>query len=70
MYALVMTAPSQGSDFTVVQEIDEPCPNEGEVSINVIYAGINFIDVMARRGDAGYVRVALPARFRGCWYRS
>ncbi len=55
MYALVMTAPSQGSDFTVVQEIDEPCPNEGEVSINVIYAGINFIDVMARRGDAGYV---------------
>ncbi|WP_412741958.1 quinone oxidoreductase family protein [Krasilnikovia sp. MM14-A1004] len=35
-------------------EIDEPRPGPGEVSIEVAYAGINFADVMARRGDAGY----------------
>lgn len=56
MYTLVMTAPSPSLDFTEVWEIHEPRPNEGEVSIEVSYAGINFIDVMARRGDAGYVR--------------
>ena len=27
---------------------------DGEVAIDVAYAGINFIDVMARRGDPGY----------------
>jgi NADPH2:quinone reductase len=56
MRALVITAPSQGSDRTGVQEIDEPRPGPGEVTIKVAYAGVNFLDVMARRGDAGYVR--------------
>ncbi|MCW2913340.1 MAG: oxidoreductase [Actinomycetia bacterium] len=56
MRALVMTAPSQGSDRTQVQKIDEPRPGPGEVTIDVAYAGVNFMDVMARRGDAGYVR--------------
>jgi NADPH2:quinone reductase len=55
MRALVMTAPSQGADRTEVREIGEPRPGEGEVAIDVAYAGINFIDVMARRGDTGYV---------------
>lgn len=49
-----MTAPSAGSDRTEVQEIGEPRPGEGEVSIDVAWAGINFMDVMARRGDPGY----------------
>lgn len=56
MRALVMTGPSQGSEFTKVREIREPRPGPGEVSVDVIYAGINFLDVMERRGDAGYVR--------------
>jgi NADPH:quinone reductase len=55
MRALVMTAPSKGSDRTQVQEIDEPRPGHGEVTIDVAYAGMNFLDVMARRGDPGYV---------------
>jgi hypothetical protein len=38
MRALVMTAPSQGSDRTGVQEIDEPRPGPGEVTIKVAYA--------------------------------
>src|SRR3974377_1791079 len=55
MYALMMTGPSQGADRTEIREIKEPRPGPGEVTIDVTYAGINFLDVMARRGDAGYV---------------
>ncbi|MEV0403838.1 zinc-binding dehydrogenase [Actinoallomurus sp. NPDC050550] len=54
MRALVMTAPSQGPDRTEVRDVEAPCPGTGEVTIDVAHAGINFIDVMARRGDAGY----------------
>jgi NADPH2:quinone reductase len=49
-----MTGPSQDSDRTEVREIPEPRPGSGAVSIDVAYAGINFIDVMTRRGDPGY----------------
>lgn len=56
MYALLMTEPSDGPDRTGVREVSEPRPGPGEVSIDVSYAGINFIDVMARRGDGGYAR--------------
>lgn len=54
MRAVVMTEPSQGSDRTEVREVPVPRPGTGEVSIDVSAAGINFIDVMARRGDPGY----------------
>jgi NADPH2:quinone reductase len=54
MRALLMTGPSQGVDRTEIREIEEPRPGPGEVTIDVAYAGINFMDVMARRGDAGY----------------
>jgi NADPH:quinone reductase len=54
MYALLMTGPSQGAGRTEIREIAEPRPGPGEVTIDVAYAGINFLDVMARRGDAGY----------------
>ena len=55
MRALMMTEPSQGADRTEIREIEKPWPGPGEVTIDVAYAGINFLDVMARRGDAGYV---------------
>jgi NADPH2:quinone reductase len=55
MRTLTMTGPSQGVDRTEIREIEEPRPGPGEVTIDVAYAGINFLDVMARRGDAGYV---------------
>lgn len=54
MRALLMTGPSHGVDRTQVREIEEPRPGPGEVTVDVAYAGINFIDVMARRGDPGY----------------
>jgi NADPH2:quinone reductase len=55
MRTLMMTGPSQRVDRTEIREIGEPRPGPGEVTIDVAYAGINFLDVMARRGDAGYV---------------
>ncbi|MFJ8094908.1 quinone oxidoreductase family protein [Streptomyces griseofuscus] len=54
MRALVMTAPG-GSENSEIREIAEPRPGAGQVSVAVTYAGLNFVDVMARRGDAGYV---------------
>ncbi len=55
MRALLMIGPSHGADRSQIREIEEPRPGPGEVTITVAYAGINFLDVMARRGDAGYV---------------
>jgi NADPH2:quinone reductase len=55
MQALMMSGPSQGPDRTEIREIEAPRPGPGEVTIDVAYAGINFVDVMARRGDAGHV---------------
>jgi NADPH2:quinone reductase len=55
MRALMMTGPADGPERTAVREGPVPRPGPGEVSIDVACAGINFIDVMARRGDAGYV---------------
>lgn len=54
MRALQMTGPSADSSATGVVEVDEPVPGPGEVAIGVAFAGVNFIDVMARRGDPGY----------------
>jgi NADPH:quinone reductase len=53
MRAPRMTAPAADSSATQVVEVDEPRPGPGEVAIEVAFAGVNFIDVMARRGDPG-----------------
>jgi NADPH:quinone reductase len=54
MKAVVMAAPAMDGSTTSVADIDEPRPGPGQVAIDVAYAGVNFIDVMARRGDPGY----------------
>src|SRR5690348_6641328 len=54
MKAVIMTAPAMDGSTTSVADIDEPRPGPGQVAIDVAYAGVNFIDVMARRGDPGY----------------
>jgi NADPH:quinone reductase len=54
MRALVMTGPSDGPELTRVEKVDEPVPGAGQLSVDVAHAGVNFIDVMARRGDPGY----------------
>ncbi|MEW9555440.1 zinc-binding alcohol dehydrogenase family protein [Nonomuraea sp. NPDC050783] len=54
MRALIMTGPSRGPDRTEVRDIPDPRPGPGQVTIDVDHAGINFVDVMVRRGDLGY----------------
>jgi NADPH2:quinone reductase len=54
MRALVMEEPWDGPDRTRVQDTPVPRPSAGQVAIDVAFAGVNFIDVMARRGDPGY----------------
>jgi NADPH:quinone reductase len=54
MRAVVFHEPSAKSDRTSVLEVPSPHPGPGQVSIDVTHAGINFVDVMARRGDPGY----------------
>ena len=49
MKAVIMTAPAVDGSTTNVADIGEPQPGPGQVSIDVAYAGVNFIDVMARR---------------------
>src|ERR1700733_4570383 len=49
-----MTEPSSTSEHSAVGQRPTPRPGPNQVSIEVAYAGINFIDVMARRGDPGY----------------
>ncbi len=56
MRALVMTAPG-GAEYSEVREVAAPRPGPGEISVDVAHAGLNFADVMARRGDAGYASV-------------
>ncbi|MFI5646416.1 zinc-binding alcohol dehydrogenase family protein [Kitasatospora sp. NPDC051705] len=53
MRALVMTAPG-GAEHTEIREVGAPLPGPGQVSVDVAYAGLNFVDVMTRRGDSAY----------------
>jgi NADPH2:quinone reductase len=55
MQALVFDGPAPDTRASRVIELASPEPAPGEVSIDVHYAGVNFKDVMARRGDPGYV---------------
>nr|WP_106437662.1 zinc-binding dehydrogenase [Kitasatospora sp. SID7827] len=42
-----------GAEHSRVLDVEPPRPGPGQVAIDVAYAGLNFVDVMARRGD-GY----------------
>jgi NADPH2:quinone reductase len=55
MHCLLMEGPSHGPDRTALHDLPLPRPAAGQVTIDVAHAGLNFLDVMARRGDPGYV---------------
>lgn len=55
MRALIFDAPAPDTTDTRVGELPIPEPGPGAVSIRVTHAGVNFKDIMARRGDPGYV---------------
>ena len=49
MRQIVMTK-AGGVEVLKIHEVDEPRPSKGEVKIDVKAAGINFADIMARKG--------------------
>lgn len=55
MRVLVFDSPAPDTSASRVTEVAVPEPGPGMASIDVHYAGVNFKDVMARRGDPGYV---------------
>lgn len=55
MNALLFDGPSEDASRTRVGAVPIPTLGPVEVLIRVMHAGINFKDVMMRRGDAGYV---------------
>jgi NADPH2:quinone reductase len=55
MNAVVFRHAATDSSATAVLDVATPVPAATEVTIEVVAAGVNFLDVMARRGDPGYV---------------
>ncbi|MFB7948937.1 zinc-binding alcohol dehydrogenase family protein [Kitasatospora phosalacinea] len=43
-----------GAEHSHVRDLEPPRPGPGQLTVDVAYAGLNFVDVMARRGDGGY----------------
>jgi NADPH2:quinone reductase len=40
-----------GPEVLVYEEVDEPTPGAGEVKLRIEAAGVNYVDIMRRRGD-------------------
>jgi NADPH:quinone reductase len=55
MRALAFLRAAADTSATTVLDLPVPEPAVGQVTIDVRYAGVNFKDVMARRGDTAYV---------------
>lgn len=55
MSALVFDGPAPDTARTRITHVDVPSAGSADVLIKVEYAGVNFKDVMVRRGDPGYV---------------
>jgi len=57
MRAVMVERPGP-ADVLRVTEVPEPIPGDGELSIDVEYAGVGFVDTLFRRGE-----FALPTPF-------
>lgn len=55
MHALAVTQAAPDSSTTQVVDVDPPHCGEGQLLLEVEAAGINFLDVLERRGTPGYV---------------
>ncbi|MDX6256875.1 MAG: NADPH:quinone reductase [Frankiales bacterium] len=53
--AVRFCAAAPDTSTTEVTDVDLPEPGPGELTVDVRFAGVNYKDVMARRGDAAYV---------------
>src|SRR3954465_6410082 len=54
MRAVVFDRAAPDASATHVADVRVPEPGPGQIAVDVACAGVNFIDVMARRGDPGY----------------
>jgi NADPH:quinone reductase len=54
MHAVVFDRAAPDASASRVAEMPLPEPGPGQIAVDVACAGVNFIDVMARRGDPGY----------------
>jgi NADPH2:quinone reductase len=54
MRAVVFDRSAPDASATRIADVAVPQPVPGRVAIDVVAAGVNFIDVMARRGDPAY----------------
>lgn len=45
-----------GPEYLKIQEMAPPVPGPGQVSIDVVYAGVNFAEVMGRRGQIASIK--------------
>ncbi|WP_244972612.1 quinone oxidoreductase family protein [Paramicrobacterium fandaimingii] len=54
MRALLFDHAATDASQTRVGIVPSPSPQTGQIVIDVAYAGVNFKDIMARRGDPGY----------------
>lgn len=52
--AVVFDGPAADTSRTRIADVPRPMPGPAQVLIRVRYAGVNFKDVMMRRGDQGY----------------
>ena len=52
----VVVAEHGGPEVLQVREVPEPLPGPGQVSIAVAFAGVNFAEVMGRRGTLPIAR--------------
>ncbi|MBO6720018.1 MAG: zinc-binding dehydrogenase [Rhizobiaceae bacterium] len=50
MRAVVLNPPEQGTENMVVRDVDDPVPADCEVLVRVAYVGLNYADIMMRRG--------------------
>ena len=54
------------TDVLKIQEKRDPEPLPGEVLIKVKALGINFADILARKGPVSYTHLTLPTKCRKC----
>jgi NADPH:quinone reductase len=49
-----------GPEVLVFEDVDEPTPSRGEIKIRIEAAGVNYVDIMFRRGDPGHDWIQTP----------
>jgi NADPH2:quinone reductase len=49
-----------GPEVLIYEDVPDPVPEPGQILLKVEAAGVNYIDIMRRRGDPLHERTPLP----------